>query len=137
MTLKETLNTYDKFASNNGMQLIEVADGMAKSQMVVMDSHLNAGGVCQGGALFTLGDLAVAAAVNSHGQLTFGIQNSISFLQSAKKGDTLTATATETFNHPKIPYVNVEIRNQEGKLIAVMTGQGYRKKDAMPFEGLQ
>jgi len=137
MTLKETLNTNDKFASCNGMQLIEVADGMAKSQMVVADSHLNAGGVCQGGALFTLGDLAIAAAVNSHGQLTFGIQNSISYLQSAKKGDVLTATASETFNHPKIPYVNVEIRNQDDKLIAVMTGQGYRKKDPMPYDGLQ
>lgn len=137
MTLKETLNTCDKFASCNGMQLIEVQEGMAKAQMVVSDNHLNAGGVCQGGALFTLGDLAVAASVNSHGQLTFGIQNSISFLQSAKKGDILTATATETFNHPKIPYVNVEIRNQDDKLIAVMTGQGYRKKDSMPYDGLQ
>ena len=137
MTLKETLNNYDKFASGNGMHLIEVADGMAKARMLVDDSHLNAGGVCQGGALFTLGDIDIAAALNSHGQLTFGIQNSISFLQSAKKGDTLTATATETFNHPKIPFVNVEIRNQDDKLIAVMTGQGYRKKDAMPFDALQ
>ncbi|MCQ2251600.1 MAG: PaaI family thioesterase [Bacteroidales bacterium] len=137
MTLKETLNTCDKFASSNGMQLIEVSEGKAKAQMLVQDNHLNAGGVCQGGALFTLGDLAVAAAVNSHGQLTFGIQNSISFLQSAKKGDTLTATASETYNHPKIPYVNVEIRNQDDKLIAVMTGQGYRKKDSMPYDGLQ
>lgn len=137
MTLKDTLNNNDRFAQSNGMQLIEVGEGIAKSSMTVADCHLNAGGVCQGGALFTLGDLAIAAAVNSHGQLTFGIQNSISFLQSAKKGDTLTATATETFNHPKIPYVNVEIRNQDDKLIAVMTGQGYRKKDTMPFEGLQ
>jgi acyl-CoA thioesterase len=136
MTLKDFLNENDRFALSSGMRLTAVEDGYAKAEMTIEDRHLNGGGVCQGGALFTLGDLAVAAAVNSHRQLTFGLQNNIAFLKSAQKGDTLTAEAREVFNHPKIPFVNVEIRNQNGDLIAVMTGQGYRKKDEMKFDTL-
>ncbi len=137
MTLKDILNTNDRYAATSGMVLTEVSEGMAKAEMTVETRHLNGGGVCQGGALFTLADLAIAAVMNSHGQLTFGIQNSISFLQSAQQGDRLTAIAKERFNHPKIPYCDVEVRNQDGKLIAIATGQGYRKKDAITFDALQ
>ncbi|MBQ3656350.1 MAG: hotdog fold thioesterase [Bacteroidales bacterium] len=136
MTLKDYLNENDRFAASCGMKLTEIKEGYAKAEMTVENRHLNGGGVCQGGALFTLGDLAVAAAVNSHKSLTFGIQNNIAFLQSAKLGDKLTAEAKEVFNHPKIPFVNVEIRNQNGDLIAVLTGQGYRKKEIMNFDTL-
>ncbi len=137
MTLKEILNTNDRYAASSGMSLTEVAEGVAKAEMTVEERHLNGGGVCQGGALFTLADLAIAAVMNSHGQLTFGIQNNITYLQSAQKGDHLTATARERFNHPKIPYCDVEITNQDGKLIAIAAGQGYRKKDAMQYDALQ
>ena len=135
MTLKEIFNTNDRYAASSGMALTEVSEGMAKAEMTVEERHLN--GVCQGGALFTLADLAIAAVMNSHGQLTFGIQNSISYLQSAQKGDRLTAVARERFNHPKIPYCDVEIRNQDNKVIAIATGQGYRKKDTVAFDSLQ
>lgn len=137
MTLKEIFNTNDRYAASSGMSLTEVSEGMAKAEMTVEERHLNGGGVCQGGALFTLADLAIAAVMNSHGQLTFGIQNSISYLQSAQKGDRLTAVARERFNHPKIPYCDVEIRNQDNKVIAIATGQGYRKKDTVAFDSLQ
>ena len=80
MTLKDHLNENDRFAASCGMQLTDIKEGYAKAQMTVEERHLNGGGVCQGGALFTLGDLAVAAAVNSHKQLTFGIQNNIVYL---------------------------------------------------------
>ena len=136
MTLKEILNTNDRFAVLSGVQLVEVREGYVKAQMTVTQNHLNAGGVCQGGALFTLGDLAFAAMMNSHGKLTFGIGNTISFLRSAKEGDVLTAEATEVFNHHKIPYCEVKITNQDGCLVCTMTGAAYRKDVEMPFDGL-
>ena len=136
MTLKELLNTNDRFAAMSGVQLTEVKEGYVKAQMTVTTNHLNAGGVCQGGALFTLGDLAFAALMNCHGKLTFGIGNSISFLHSAKEGDELTAEAIEVFNHHKIPSCEVKITNQEGCLICTMTGTAYRKDIEMKFDGL-
>ena len=136
MTLKEILNTNDRFAAINGVQLTEVREGYVRAEMTVTKNHLNAGGVCQGGALFTLGDLAFAALMNSRGKLTFGIDNTISFLHSAKEGDVLTAEGTETLNHHKIPYCEVKIINQEGQLICAMSGMAYRKDVPMPVEGL-
>ena len=127
MDLKTFLNQHDRFAAEAGAQLVEIREGYAKAVMTVQQRHLNGGNVCQGGALFTLADLALAAVMNSHGNLTFGITNNISFLKSAKEGDALTAEAVEVCNHHRIPYAEVRVTNQDGDLICVLTGTSYRK----------
>ena len=136
MTLKEFLSKNHRFAANSGCRLKEVREGFASAELVVTEEHLNAGGVCQGGAYFTLADIALAAVMNSHEGVTFGIENNIMFLHSAKVGDTLTAEATEVFNHHRIPYVDVRITNQLGELCCVVTGLAYRKEAKLPVEGL-
>ena len=136
MTLKDFLSQNDRFAANNGCILKEVREGYACAELTVTEHHLNAGGVCQGGAFFTLADIALAAVMNSRGELTFGIENNIVFLHSAKSGDTLTAEAVEVFNHHKIPYVDVRITNQQGNLCCVVTGMAYRKNASLPVSGL-
>lgn len=136
MTLKDFLSQNDRFAANSGCRLKEVREGFASAELVVTEEHLNAGGVCQGGAYFTLADIALAAVMNSHEGITFGIENNIMFLHSAKVGDTLTAEATEVFNHHRIPYVDVRITNQLGELCCVVTGLAYRKEAKLPVEGL-
>ncbi len=136
MTLKDFLSKYDRFAANSGCRLKEVREGYASAELLVTEEHLNAGGVCQGGAYFTLADIALAAVMNSHEGVTFGIENNIMFLHSAKVGDTLTAEATEVFNHHRIPYVDVRITNQHGELCCVVTGLAYRKEAKLPVDGL-
>ena len=126
----------DRFAANSGCVLEEIGEGYARATLVVTPEHLNAGGVCQGGVYFTLADIALAAVMNSHNQLTFGVQSNVVYLHSAVVGDTLTAEACEVKNHHKLPYVDVRITNQEGELCCVVTGIGYRKKATMPVEGL-
>ena len=137
MTLKDFLNHGDVFAKNAGARIVEIREGYSRAEMVVAKEHLNAGGVCQGGALFTLADLAFAAVSNSRGKLTFGLENTISFLHSAYEGDTLTAEATETLNHHKIPYCEINVNNQQGNLICVMTGLAYRKEKDMNYDSLE
>jgi len=136
MTLKDFLTLRDRFAARSGCILKEVTEGYARAELLVTPEHLNAGGVCQGGAYFTLADIALAAVMNSHEALTFGIENNIVFLRSAKAGDTLIAEATEVYNHHKIPYVDVRITNQRGELCCVVTGLAYRKESKLPVEGL-
>ena len=136
MTLKEHLQNNDRFAANSGCVLEEIGEGYARASLVVTPEHLNAGGVCQGGVYFTLADIALAAVMNSHNQLTFGVQSNVVYLHSAVVGDTLTAEASEVKNHHKLPYVDVRITNQDGELCCVVTGIGYRKKATMPVEGL-
>ena len=125
--MTDFLNHGDRFAANAGARVIEVREGYARAEMAVTREHLNAGGVCQGGALFTLADLALAAVMNSHGKLTFSIESTISFLCSAVEGDVLTAEAVETHCHHKIPYLEVKVRNQCGVLVCAFTALGYRK----------
>lgn len=136
MTLKDFLNENDHFAANAGCRIEEIRPGYAKAVMTVSDEHLNGGGVCQGGAFFTLADLAFAAVMNCRGKLTFGIQNSIMFLGSAGLGDVLTAEAAELLDHAKIPCIEARITNQDGRLLCVVTGLAYRKSRDIPAQGL-
>ena len=127
MNIQELLNRTDRFAANAGCQITEVDAQHAVAVMTVTNGHLNGGNVCQGGALFTLADLAIAALMNYNGQLTFGIHNSIMFVSSAREGDVLTAEAVNVSDHHKIPRVEVCVTNQDGRLICHVTGMGYRK----------
>ena len=136
MTLKEFLSANDRFALQSGCVLEAIEDGYARASLVVTHDHLHAGGVCQGGAYFTLADIAIAAVMNSRHQLTFGVENNIVYVKSAHEGDTLTAEAREVVNHHKLPYVDVRITNQQGDLCCIVTGIGYRKKDTLPVDGL-
>ncbi len=136
MTLLENLNENDKFAKGIGAQLTEVQIGFAKAELTVEEQHLNGAGVCQGGVIYTLADLAFAAVANCHGTLSLGISNTITFLKSAQKGQHITAECTELLDHHKLPYCNIEVKNEKGELIAVVTGLAYRMKRDFPFEQL-
>ena len=85
MTLKDFFKK-DRFAALAGVELLEVKQGYAKACMLVTPEHLNGGGVCQGGALFTLADLACAAAFNSHLILTLGTSANITFMANVSEG---------------------------------------------------
>lgn len=132
MTIQDFLQG-DKFALRTGVTLLDVGNGYAKACMEVKPEHLNGGGVCQGGALFTLADLAFAAATNSHARLTFSIDSSIHFFRSVSEG-ILYAEAHEVFNHKRLANCEVRITTEEGELIATFNGTGYRKDIPLPFE---
>ena len=134
MTVKEFLQK-DKFALLAGVELLDVGKGYAKARMEIKPEHLNGGGVCQGGAIFTLADLAFAAATNSHARLTLSITASIDFFKSESNGF-LYAEAHEIFDHRRLSNCEVTITNTKGELIAKFSGTGYRKDVDLPFKAL-
>jgi len=117
----------DRFAVLAGAELMEIRVGYAKARMKVTESHLNGGDVCQGGALFTLADLAFAAAVNSHLTLTFSTSSQITFIRPVASGYVY-AEAVEIVNHKRMPFAEVRITDEEEQLVAVFTSSGYRKQ---------
>lgn len=131
MTLKDFFKG-DRFAALAGVELLEVGEGHARARMLVTHDHLNGGGWCQGGALFTLADLAFAAAVNSHLQLTVSTSSNITYFKSVGEGTMVFADAQETVNHHRMPYAEVRITDEQGDLIALFTSSGYRKPN-MPI----
>jgi acyl-CoA thioesterase len=135
MTIQEFLKG-DKFALLAGIELLDVRNGYAKARMEIKPEHLNGGGVCQGGAIFTLADLAFAAATNSHARLTFSINSTINFFQSERKGF-LYAEAKEVFSHKRLSNCEVTVTNEADERIATFTGTGYRKDTELPFEALE
>jgi len=136
MTLLERLNESDRFAKSIGARLVEIREGYARAELIVEERHLNGANVCQGGVMFTLADLTFAAMANSHGILTVGVSNNITYVKSARLGEHIFAECTERVDHRKLPYCDMQIRNQAGEVLAFMTGLAYRTSNAFEFEAL-
>lgn len=123
----------DHFAGKVGVELMEVKEGYSKARLVITKEHLNAGHRTQGGALFTLADLALAAAANSHGALALSLSSSITFLRGSGPGDTLYAEARERYVGRSTGYYQIDVTNQKGELIATFESSVFRKGDPLPF----
>jgi acyl-CoA thioesterase len=127
-TLKEFLHR-DAFVEHCGIELVSLAPGHAVTRMQVKPWHLNAVGIVQGGAIFTLADYAFAAASNSHGTVAVGINVSITYMKSTDSG-TLAAEAQEVALNPKLASYTVNVTDDSRSLIAVFQGLVYRKQQA-------
>ena len=123
----------DYFAEKVGVELLEIKEGYSKARLVITEEHLNAGHRTQGGAIFTLADLALAAAANSHGTLAFSLSSSITFLRGSGPGDILYAEARERYTGRTTGYYQIDITNQEGKLTATFESSVLRTEDKLPF----
>ena len=131
MTAQEFFKN-DLFAENAGVVLLEVRKGYSKAKLEIKAEHLNAGARTQGGAIFTLADLAAAA--NSHGTLAFSLSSTITFLRASGPGDTLFAEARERYIGRSTGCYQVDITNQDGELIATFESSVFRKDQKVPFE---
>ena len=119
----------DRFAALAGIEIVETAPGYCKAKLIIEDKHLNAANVVQGGAIFTLADLAFAVASNSHGTLALAINASISFIAARSTG-TLYATATEVATPKKLGNYDVLVTDEGGAIVARFSGMVYRKNES-------
>ena len=133
MDIKEFLTEGDRFARGIGAKLEEVRAGYARATLTVEPRHLNAGGVCQGGVIFTLADLTFASIVNASGFLSPLTSGTIYYHRSAQLGDTLTADGRILSDHHKLPCAIVEVRTQDGTHVATFTGEGYVTRKPLPL----
>ncbi len=116
----------DRYAALTGVEIVEVRKGFCKARMQIEDKHLNVANVVQGGAIFTLADLAFAVASNSHGQVALAINAHISYLNSVSAG-VLYATASEADEPRRLGVYDVLITDEADRIIAKFNGMVYRK----------
>ena len=117
----------DKVAVWLNVKLIEVREGYAKIEMTVREDMLNAAGVCQGGAIFSFADFAFALASNSYGKVALATNANINFANPAFKGEKLTAEAVEMNRTRRTGLYRIEVRKENGQLVALFTGQVFIK----------
>lgn len=114
---------YDEFAEGNGMSVDEVTDDVAITSMTVEKRHLNGVGVCQGGALFTLADLAMAAVTNQKG-MSVSTDANIRFLSAARENETLVCRI-RMIKDGRLPVLEGDIKSGD-RVVAVVGGRDFR-----------
>lgn len=117
----------DTFAREMGIELLEARDGAAVARLKITDRHLNGIGLAHGGAVFSLADLAFAAATNSGDAIAVAIHVSIAYVHPGRAGQTLTARARRTAGGGKMETFQVEVRDETGEILADFQGMAYRK----------
>jgi len=120
----------DRFAAEAGIVLTEVSPGLARTRVELRAGHLNGVGIAQGGLLFTLADLAFAAACNSHGTVAVAVDVSISFMKAVSRG-VLVAEAREEARTARVSTCLVRVTDEAGDLVALFKGTAYRKKETL------
>lgn len=116
----------DRFARHIGIKLTAVERGYARAEMILSDSHLNGLDTAHGGAIFTLADLAFAAAANSYGVDAMAVNISISYFKAVRSGK-LTAEARELSLNRKLATYAVSVTDDTGQTVAAFQGTAYRK----------
>lgn len=115
----------DVYAYNSGMVLEELGEDYAVCSLPIHEGLLNANGGVQGGAIFTLADLAFAALVNNLHMPTVAQQVSINYL-NAPKGSKLFARAELKKDGRSASVVNVSVTDDTGRDIAQYVGTGFK-----------
>lgn len=128
--IQQYINENDQLAKHLGIRITAIGPGSATARMTLCAEHCNSLGMAHGGTLFTLADLAFAAASNAHGSVALGVQANIHYHRSVSKG-ALTATAREVFKGGRLASYLVEVRDDSETLVASFQGMVYRKKDAI------
>ena len=107
-----------------GMELVDLGPGTAVVAMTVRDDMVNGWGIAHGGLVATLADSAFALACNSRGRMTVASGFDVSFLEAARTGDRLVATAREVALRGRSGLYDVSVaRESDGVVVAELRGR--------------
>jgi len=116
----------DGYARHLGLQLVAGGAGTAVVRMRVGPEHVNFNGRCHGGAIFSLADMALGLACNSHGTIAALVDGNISISCGVSEGEWLVAEAFEVSRSRKLAVYRVEVRRAGGREhVAALSGTVY------------
>ena len=126
----ETHIRQDAFANWLGATIEIIEPGYARVSLTVTEAMLNFHGMTHGGLVFALGDIAFAAASNSHGQTALALNVAISYLRPTGVGDRLVAEAKEVQLGGATALYDILVTEQNSqRLIAKSQATVYRKRE--------
>jgi len=120
----------DPFAAHLGARVEIPAPGSSRVFLTITDEMTNFHNTAHGGIIFSLSDIAFAAASNSHGQTAVALNVGINFLKAARSGDQLVAEATEVCAGKRTAVYDITIKDAKtGELVAKTQNLVYRKNE--------
>jgi acyl-CoA thioesterase len=118
----EALWQEDRASQELGMAIERIAPGVAVLAMEVNARMVNGHGSCHGGIIFALADSAFAFACNSRNQRMVASDCTITYLQPARLGERLVATAEERARVGRSGVYAVSVRRADGGVVAEFRG---------------
>lgn len=120
----------DRYLTLTDVVIEEVGENYCRCRMEVMDKHLNAADMVQGGAIFTLADSAFAVSSNigyiERGEALVAVSQSasISYLKAVPSG-TLYAEGRKIGGGKKMQLYRMDVTDEQGNIVATMNGNAY------------
>lgn len=112
----------DEFSRWMGVRVNALKEGYCIVSLTVKPEMVNGFTIAHGGITYSLADSALAFASNSRGNKCVSVETSISHVRAVRINDELYATCTEMHRGRKIGVYQVEVLNQESKLVALFKG---------------
>ena len=115
-----SVNTPHQFSYENGILLTEVEPGYARGELNVGPNSINPHGNVHGGALATLADTVGGSCACATGRRCVTAGSSMEFLRPAS-GNRITCIATPKKEGRTLSVIQVELYNDQGKLVVTGT----------------
>ncbi len=112
----------DAFSNWMNLEVLTIEEGSCVLEMKVKPEMMNGFNITHGGISYSLSDSALAFAANSRGSKCVSLETSISHLRPTKVNDTLQAVAIEKYRGKTVGIYEVNIYNQDKKIISIFKG---------------
>lgn len=123
----------EPFARKFGIELVELAAGYSRVEMLLTEDMENIFRMAHGGAIFALIDTAFETACNSHGTMAVALSVTVNYLAAPAPGAKLIAEAREINRTRKTGNYDIRVTQADGQLIAACQALAYRKGVPLPF----
>ncbi|WP_148039025.1 PaaI family thioesterase [Planococcus salinus] len=108
---------------NLGFTFHSLEKGAVSVKAVVSDGILNVNKTLHGGAILSLVDVAISATLRSmQPNMVTTVSLTTNFMNPAKEGKTVYATADIVNSKSRIQYVNAKVEDEDGVVIADAIG---------------
>lgn len=118
----------DRYVKLSEIEIAEVSEKEASVRVALREIHFNAGGVAQGGLIFTLMDFAFGVHANRNGGMTVTQSASVSYIRPPK-GSVLVAVAKPKGETRKTAVYEVSVVDEFGTAVAEGIFNGFRKEN--------
>jgi acyl-CoA thioesterase len=120
----------DRYASFLETRITKIERGYAQAVLTVAEHMLNFNQVAHGGLIFSLADVAFAAACNSFNQTAVALSFHITYRRPVTIGTRLVAEASEESSGKTTALYKIIVQTDDQRIVAVCEGLAYKLKSS-------